>query len=61
MLPSEGLYDNIISKDNLILAQQQDSSLIKITHVANEDKDLNKSPCFYYQDGENFDESVQDP
>ena len=50
-LPSEGLYDNMISEDNLILAQQQESSLIKIRDVATEVKDLNKSPCFYYQDG----------
>ena len=45
------LYTNIISKENLIKAHEQDLSLAKIKHVANDVKDMSKLPVFYYQEG----------
>ena len=45
------LYHEIISKENLIKAQEQDNTLSKIRHVASEAKDFSKLPCFYYQEG----------
>ena len=51
MIPSEELYHSVISKGNLIEAQQQDPTLNKIRHAANDDKDLSKLPFFYYHEG----------
>ncbi|KAG7157335.1 Tigger transposable element-derived protein 1-like 122 [Homarus americanus] len=41
------LYSKAISKDNLIEAQTTDRSLAKFRRIAQEDKAINKTACFY--------------
>lgn len=50
-LPSEDLYSKVISKSELIKAQESDPSLAKIRHAAIEGHDFSVLPCYYYHDG----------
>lgn len=49
-MPSDNLYNNIISKDGLIEAQNSDPSLAIIRHSVAEDK-MSKTPYFYQSEG----------
>ena len=40
---------NVMSRDKLVEAQKQDSSLSKLHDQAVSSSDINKSPCFYYE------------
>ncbi|MPC16055.1 hypothetical protein E2C01_008866 [Portunus trituberculatus] len=46
----ESLNSRCITKDELVKAQQEDDSLIKIRNSAVEIKDRNTLPCFYYNE-----------
>ena len=47
----EDLYNQIISKENLIKAQNSDSSLASLRHIASSTNSDGKNPCIFYRDG----------
>ena len=48
---TEKLLTNIMSREQLINAQQTDDSLGKLHEVTVDKKEVGKSPCFYYDNG----------
>ena len=50
-LVQEDLYNQIISKENLIKAQNSDSTLAGLRHIASSTSSDGKNPCIFYRDG----------